>query len=211
MDSLIDVIEELPGYDHALKVVQMNSDGPIYLVGNVVSCTLANVIHGEPQIITRPFSFLLERRAPQFGVPRDWTQTRNEGLLKLAERFEPFMRETICRSEEKYLRFKTRKGYEVNMILLSDHHYIIAQGKPATIANFFEHAPLTIDCIALEIHDSGNAKTRKLWGQTGVNAILERTCSINNFSSAHYQSALRNMSLQDYAKGRAEHIKFQLT
>ncbi len=167
-------------YSAALRLVQQNSRGRIWVVGGFVYRSLAAELYATPPPRC-DFDFLVEEREPVLHLPAGWDERKNShGNPKLIS-----------------------EGYWIDLIPMDSQWYFIKHGITPSIEGFLEHAPLTIGSIAYDTVD------QKILGEVGQKALHDKTVTVHDAEAAAYVAQLKAKTIEELVQEKAESLGFR--
>lgn len=208
MDEFVEDIFCAEGFIDALRIARLNTQGELHLVGEVVIETIARAIYGFPRTVSARYQFIAEKIKEKHSLPPYWRPEPIDPSTKIPPtRLPPDYFTDVMKS--KY--YANERGTHVTITEIAATHAILKNHatigikpyRPPTIADYIRTAPLTIDALALDIEN------RKLWGDAGKQAILDKSVDVNNLDHLTYKSFLARLSAQDYIKAHAERLGFK--
>lgn len=184
MRNITDIFNEITewhsDYHTALRIVQQNSRGRIWLVGGFVYRSLAAELYQTPKSRC-DFDFIVEEQEPVLRLPEGWEERKNShGNPKLIS-----------------------NGYWIDLIPLRKQWYFVKQGIQPSIERFLEHTPLTIGSIAYDTVD------QKIIGLVGEKALYEKKVAVHDLEAAAYLAQLKGKTIPQLVQEKADSLGFK--
>jgi hypothetical protein len=169
---IVKAIEENKEFQNALEIVNKNSQGKIWVMGSFVFRNIACALHNLPKPIFDDYDFVVENIKKDVSLDVGQTFKINSfGGLK------------ISAGPINIDIWELRRTYLIEKLNLQP-----------TIENCLKTTSLDIQSIVYDVQN------KKVLGDSGINAILNKKISVNNLTNFKYYVAKRNITLEDYAK-----------
>lgn len=177
--EFIKLIYENPEFLEALEIVERNSSGNIWLIGGLVYRNLAHILYDVEKPET-DYDFIVEK-PKKIVLPSNWKLKKNryDGPKFVGEKFN------------------------IDFIPLSSVHSILRRKLDFTFENYLTGTPLTIQSIGYSIDD------KKILGDVGLRALLDRTVGVNNLEQAEIYSFKKGRSIEEIIRRKAESLGFR--
>ena len=166
-------------YTAALRLVQQNSRGRIWVIGGFVFRNLASRLYGTP-IQKSDYDFMVEQMEPHLRLPQGWTEQRNS------------------HGNPKIVGPST-----IDLIPLHNMWYFVNKGITPTIEGFLERTPLTIQSIAYDTVD------KKVFGDVGIKALYEKTVTVHHPEVAARIASLKGKTVEQLVREKADSLGFR--
>lgn len=174
------LLENDEKFKEALRIVQKNASGKIFLIGGSVYKNVAHIIYDTP-LANADFDFIVEKRRKKISLPPDWNlQTNSFG------------------------NFKFLSNFNIDFVPLYKVRWIEERKLKATLRNYLLHTPFTIQSIAYDI------RNKKLIGNIGLNAIFNKTVGVLDRVEADFNSQRTNLSIKTLMKNKARNLGFKV-
>lgn len=163
-----------------LRLVRENSEGKVWLMGGFLYKNLARELYGYPtEVYTADLDFVLEKKADKLKEIPGWEIYTNSY------------------GSQNYQNEKVRTSF-------TDIRKAIRMTpmKEPTIEQFITHTPLTIQSIAYDINES------KLFGDIGIQALLEKRVEINDHKQAEYYSERKGKTVEIVLEEKRRELNF---
>lgn len=166
-------------YHDALRIVQQNSRGRIWVIGGFVYRSLAQQLYGT-SLQACDFDFMAEEVEPKLRLPAGWEEQRNShGNPKLVS-----------------------PDQTIDLIPLHNMWYFVEHGITPTIERFLERTPLTVGSIAYDTVD------RRIFGEVGERALYDKTVAVHHPDVAARVAAMKGITVDDLVRQKAESLGF---
>lgn len=166
-------------YTTALRLVQQNSRGRIWLIGGFVYRSLASRLYDTS---SQPcdYDFMVEQMEPTLRLPQGWEQRKNS------------------RGNPKLIS----GNIAIDLIPLHNLWYFVQHGIEPTVDKYLERTPLTIQSIAYDTVD------KKVFGEIGEKALYEKTVAIHHQEVAAYIATKKGKSISQLVQEKADSLGF---
>ncbi len=176
---LISQLKENKDLNEVISIVEDNSEGGVFLIGGMVSRTLADELYGGGQVI-RDYDFVVEKLSDDISVPEGWKVS-----------FHKFGNPTLKKGD-----------VEIDIFPLSDHEYIKKNKLEPTITNFLAGVPFSVQALAFDV------KHEKLIGKDGIESLRIRKFKVHNVESAKEVARRKGVSINERMKQKADSMGF---
>lgn len=167
-------------FENTIEIVSRNSYGKIYLIGSRIYKGAASKLYGTAKP-TGDYDFVIEELSKHIILPEGWELHEN--------RF----------GNPKF----TSEKLSIDAVPLKNVNSIKRRELTPTILNYLTGTPLTVQSIAYDIFED------ELFGEVGIQAIIDKTVSINNQEEAKIAAQKKEMTLNDYVKKIADSLQFK--
>lgn len=157
-----------------------NAEGKIWLVGGAVSKVLCEELYGT-KTDEFDFDFICEKLKKKIIILKGW------GVQYTKYGNPTFMKESIS----------------VDFWPISDQYWIKENHLEPTIENFFVGVPFTIQAMAYDI------KYRKVIGEIGIKALLDREIKVNNLAAAQKLVQRKGITINERMRSTAKNVGFR--
>lgn len=200
VDEVCDTLQESPYWETVLAIAKKHDKGQPLLVGGKLYRTIIEVMYGYPaRAECVDFDWLLidpRDKKAHLSLPKGWHHEYA---------FTPYGAKDAGVNGSR--RIKNRNGLSIDLISTDGIEQIKNGRLPQGIVGYLMSVPLDIQAIALDIED------RRLYGEAGANAIVNRQVGINNYES--YVRYLLDKKKKEeptrYIKDKAVSIKFGIS
>ncbi len=167
-------------YNEALKLIEKNSTGKIWLGGGFLFRNLANLLYGGEAPENVDFDFIAEFVNPTITALPGWEILKNN-----------------------YGNPKFKKGRSrVDLVPLGNILSIQRRGLDPTIENYLTGVPLNIQSMLFDI------RSQKLIGEIGLNALRLKNIEVNSLDSVLSTTERRHLTLDEYVTRMADELSF---
>ena len=164
---------------HCITIVNQCIEGKKYLAGGIVYRTIIAEEYGIPQK-EHDTDVIIEQPPAAITLPAGWTLTQNKyGNQKII-------------SEQQ----------NIDIMILSNHHSIMRRKLTPSITHYLTGVPFSIQSLVYDCDE------QQLLGNAGIDSILTKTIRINNYEEAFYDAHLRNKTVIELLKEKAESVRF---
>ncbi|MBI4148628.1 hypothetical protein HY490_05030 [Candidatus Woesearchaeota archaeon] len=186
MDEYTKHIREAPWFNEAVAIARSISQDPLYLIGGAVYRTLISAYYNRA-IPFADLDFLVGKRAKSFTLPPHMKchVTDYDGIPA----WTAGEHDGVLKITAPHLRID---------ILSMDN-----LPHPKTLANYLYNVPFTIQSIAYEID------VDKLWGETGIRAILDKSVGINNEEAVRKLAEANKVNVEQLLWRKAAELGFE--
>jgi len=169
---------EDPIFLEILELVKQNSKGKIWLMGGFLYRNLVSALYGG-EIYNYDIDFIVEQRNEILKEILGWEiQTNNYGV------------QNYVRKRNKMSFTDIRKAIRVSGL------------KNPTIEEFIKETPFDVQSIAYDLNEN------KIIGETGIEALKNKTVKINNKEQAEFYAKRKGRKLDDIIKEKAQELGF---
>ncbi len=174
-----EIVESHSDYNTALRIVQQNSRGRIWVIGGFVYRSLARELYGTPMPAC-DYDFMVEEMEPTLHLPEGWEERKNShGNPKLMS-----------------------GNITIDLIPLHNLWYFVQHGIEPTLKKYLQRTPLTIQSIAYDTVD------KKVLGEIGEKALYEKTVAVHDLEVATYLTQLKGKTIQQLVQEKADSLGF---
>lgn len=171
-----------PEYQEALKIINLNSTGKVWLIGGFLFRTIARELYGtaKPEV---DLDFIIEKPLSNIELPSSWEISINHfGNTKLSG-----------------------PHFSVDFIPLNNIFSIQERNLLPTIENFLTGVPLTVQSLAFEV------QANHLQGEAGIEALKTKTVGVNNKEQAASYAERCRTTVEAYIRDKAVSLGFNPT
>ena len=193
----MDELKQIPHYFEAVQVAKLNTEGELYLAGDILTHFLAKEFYGAPDVPAQ-YHFFADKICERQRLLEDWRTYSPSINMPDTNIPDHYFRDVL---NGRY--FADDKGSYVTITRIGDLQPILSLGLKPTITNHFKTAALTLDQMAFDIQRD------TLWIEPEAKAsILDKRININRYTTAAYEALKAQLSLQNYVEARAKSLGF---
>ena len=178
----LDSIKNSKEYDEAMNIMAVNSIDEGWIVGGFVFRNLAGKLYGK-EIKQKDIDIATNTLPKELKAPQGWT---------------------IIKTRFDTPRFIQDGGsFHVDLFTLSSFSSIRIKKLAPTIDNYLSGVSLNIQSIVFDI------KNKKILGESGIQALLNKEVKINNLENAEYSFEKAGISISEAIKKKAFALGFK--
>ena len=171
-------------FKEAIDLVKNNSNGgEVWLIGGFLYQNIAAQLYGLEKQKAKDIDFIVENPADKIIFPDNWE-----------EKITSYNNPKLIRND----------GLIVDLVPLKEINSIVRRNLPATIENYLIGVPLNIQSIVFDVNNS------RVFGDIGINALLNKIVSINNLEEAKISSEHKKKSIEEIVKEKADMLGFRI-
>lgn len=165
--------------EEALNIARGNSRGRIWLIGGAVYRSIVGPLYRQ-SLPVPDVDIVVEEMTSKLRLPPGWQKEKNS-----------------------FGNYKLLKGaQEIDLIPLSTITYFLRKDIYPSMENFLSATPLNIQSLFYDL------ETKRVLGEVGINAILEKCVAVHNVEEAEYYCKLKKISLHDLIHDKARSLGF---